>query len=73
MENIIYVCFQNPTGECAYFMNMDNQSQYKKQGVEEAAVKWLIKQAMQRKKYIWKHPKRGKGCTKKWDLSPWKV
>ncbi len=54
-------------------MNMDNQSQYKKQGVEEAAVKWLIKQAMQRKKYIWKHPKRGKGCTKKWDLSPWKV
>lgn len=38
----------NPTGECAYFMNIYTRPQFRKQGVGETVVKWLTKQAVQR-------------------------
>ncbi|HIX66881.1 MAG TPA: GNAT family N-acetyltransferase [Candidatus Anaerostipes excrementavium] len=49
------VCFyqempspDNPTGTCAYFMNIYTRPLYRKRGVGEAIITWLMEQAMQR-------------------------
>ncbi len=39
----------NPTGQCAYLMNIYCRSAYRNQGVGEAIVQWLIGQAKERK------------------------
>lgn len=38
----------NPTGKCAYLMNIYTRSQYRKQGVGETVIQWLTDQARQR-------------------------
>ncbi len=38
----------NPTGQCAYLMNIYCRSAYRNQGVGEAVVQWLIDQAKER-------------------------
>ena len=38
----------NPTGKCAYLMNIYINPQFRKQGVGEAIVKWLVEQATKR-------------------------
>ena len=38
----------NPTGKCAYLMNIYTKPQFRKQGVGEAIIKWLVEQAIKR-------------------------
>lgn len=38
----------NPTGQCAYLMNIYTRSAFRRQGVGQQIVQWLIKQALQR-------------------------
>lgn len=38
----------NPTGNCAYLMNIYTCPEVRKQGVGEAIVNWLVNQAIQR-------------------------
>lgn len=38
----------NPTGMCAYLMNIFTLPEYRGQGIGEQAVRWLIEQAKQR-------------------------
>ena len=38
----------NPTGKCAYLMNIYTRPQFRKQGVGEELIKWLVEQATQR-------------------------
>ncbi len=38
----------NPTGQCAYLMNVYTRSQFRKQGVGETLIKWLVEQATKR-------------------------
>jgi len=38
----------NPTGQCAYLMNIYCRSAYRNQGVGKAIVQWLIDQAKER-------------------------
>ncbi len=38
----------NPTGQCAYLMNIYCRSTYRKQGIGESIVRWLIDQAQER-------------------------
>ena len=35
----------NPTGKCAYLMNIYTKPQFRKRGVGEAIIKWLVAQA----------------------------
>lgn len=49
------VCFQqempspdNPTGRCAYLMNIYTREAFRSRGVGEAAVRWLISRARER-------------------------
>ena len=37
----------NPTGKCAYLMNIYTRPQFRKQGVGKAIVEWLVGQAAQ--------------------------
>ena len=39
---------KDPTGNCAYLMNIFTRPQFRRQGVGEAFVKWLTEQAVQR-------------------------
>ena len=38
----------NPTGKCAYLMNIYTRPQFRKQGVGKELIKWLLEQAAQR-------------------------
>ena len=38
----------NPTGKCAYLMNIYTKPQFRKRGVGEAIIKWLVAQAIMR-------------------------
>lgn len=38
----------NPTGMCAYLMNIYTRPQFRGQGAGERIVRWLVEQAMQR-------------------------
>lgn len=38
----------NPTGKCAYLMNIFTQPQFRKQGVGKSIIEWLTAQAIQR-------------------------
>ncbi len=37
----------NPTGKCAYLMNIYTRPTFRKRGVGETIIKWLVKQAIQ--------------------------
>ena len=37
----------NLTGKCAYLMNIYTRPQFRRQGVGQAIIKWLVKQAVQ--------------------------
>lgn len=38
----------NPTGKCAYLMNIYTRPQFRKQGVGKELIKWLLEQVTQR-------------------------
>ena len=38
----------NPNGKCAYLMNIYTRPQFRRQGIGDAVVRWLIGQAEQR-------------------------
>lgn len=38
----------NPTGMCAYLMNIYTRPSFRKQGIGEQVVRWLVEQAKQR-------------------------
>lgn len=39
----------NPTGECAYLMNIYTRPRFRGHGVGDTVVRWLVKQAVQRR------------------------
>ena len=65
----------NPTGKCAYLMNIYTRPRFRGQGAGQAVIDWLIgrQRGGAQQRYIWRPPRRESIYIRRRALSPCRV